>query len=145
MQQALANELTARDFRVSTYPVSETHPTAELQEILSLYRAVNKSIQLHTFGPQVFTAKQTQFEYSVGPIKALLQQNGADALVFVRVLHRYSSRSSRSFISLGLADASGTILWYGANGSREAAGVEDPDRTTQLVKKVLSNFPEGRL
>jgi hypothetical protein len=54
-------------------------------------------------------------------------------------------QQSRSFVSLGLADATGTILWYGANGSREAAGIEDPDNTTLLVKKVLANFPEGRL
>ena len=145
VQQALVTELTARDFRVLTYPVAPTHRTAELQEVLSLYRAVNKSIQLHTFGPEVFTAKQTQFEYSVGPLKTLLQQNGADAFVFVRVLYRFSLQQSRSFVSLGLADATGTILWYGANGSREAVGIEDPDKTTHLVKKVLANFPEGRL
>ena len=145
IQQALVTELTARDFRVLTYPVGATHRTAELQEVLSLYRAVNRSIQLHTFGPEVFTAKRTRFEYSVGPLKTLLQQNGADAFVFVRVLYRFSLQQSRSFVSLGLADATGTILWYGANGSREAAGIEDPDKTTHLVKKVLANFPEGRL
>jgi hypothetical protein len=145
IQQALVAELTARDFRVLTYPIGATHLTAELQEVLSLYRAVNKSIQLHTFGPEVFTAKRTRFEYSVGPLKTLLQQNGADAFVFVRVLYRFSLQQSRSFVSLGLADATGTILWYGANGSKEAAGIEDPDKTTHLVKKVLANFPEGRL
>ena len=145
VEQALVTELTARDFRVLTYPVDATHRTAELQEVLSLYRAVNKSIQLHTFGPEVFTAKRTRFEYSVGPLNTLLQQNGADAFVFVRVLYRFSSQQSRSFVSLGLADATGTILWYGANGSGDAAGIEDPDKATNLVKKVLENFPEGRL
>jgi hypothetical protein len=145
VQQALVTELTARDFRVLTYPPGPTHRTAELQEVLSLYRAVNKSIQLHTFGPEVFTAKQNQFEYSVGPLKTLLQQNGADAFVFVRILYRFSVQQSRSFVSLGLADTTGTILWYGANGSREVAGIEDPHKTTLLVKKVLMNFPEGQL
>ena len=145
VQRALVTELTARDFRVLTYPVGPTHRTAELQEVLNLYRAVNKSIQLHTFGPEVFTDKQTQFEYSVGSLKTLLQQNGADAFVFVRVLYRFSLQQSRSFVSLGLADATGTILWYGANGSREAPGIEDQDKTTHLVNKVLANFPEGRL
>ena len=145
VQRALVTELTARDFRVLTYPVGPTHRTAELQEVLNLYRAVNKSIQLHTFGPEVFTDKQTQFEYSVGSLKTLLQQNGADAFVFVRVLYRFSLQQSRSFVSLGLADATGTILWYGANGSREAACIEDQDKTTHLVNKVLANFPEGRL
>lgn len=145
VQQALVAELTARDFRVLTYPADPTHRTGELQEVLSLYRAVNKSIQLHTFGPEVFTAKQTQFEYSVGPLETLLLQNSADAFVFVRALYRFSLQQSRSFVSLGLADATGTILWYGANGSREVAGIEDPHKTTLLVKKVLTNFPEGRL
>lgn len=145
VQQALVTELTARDFRVLTYPVGATHRTAELQEVLNLYRVVNKSIQLHTFGPEVFTAKQSRFDYSVGPLKTLLQQNGADAFVFIRVLYRFSSQRSRSFVSLGLADATGAILWYGANGSREAAGIGDPDETIHLVQKVLSNFPEDRL
>ena len=145
VQQALETELTSRDFHVLTYPDDPTHRTAELQEVLGLYRAVNKSIQLHTFGPEVFAAKQARFEYSVGPLKTLLQQNGADAFVFVRVLYRFSPQQSRSFVSLGLADASGTILWYGANGSREVAGVEEPHKTSLLVKKVLGNFPEGRL
>ncbi len=145
VQQALVTELTSRDFRVLIYPNDPTNRTVELQEVLSLYQAVNKSIQLHTFGPEVFTAKQTRFEYSVGPLKTLLQQNGADAFVFVRVLHRFSPQQSRSFVSLGLADGSGTILWYSANGSREVAAIEEPHKTTILVKKVLGNFPEGRL
>ena len=145
VQQALMTELTARDFRVLTYPAGTTHHTAELQEILTLYRAVNKSIQLHTFGPEIFTAKQSRFEYSVGSLKTLLQQNGADAFVFVRVLYRFSLQQSRSFVSLGIADATGNILWYGANGSRDVASIEDPHKTTLLVKKVLTNFPEGRL
>jgi hypothetical protein len=145
VQQALVAELTARNFRVSTYPADAANCAGELQEVLDLYRAVNRSIQLHTFGPEVFTVKKDRFEYSVGPLTTLLQQNGADAIVFVRVLHRYSSERSRSFISLGLADASGTILWYGANGNREAKGIEDVDGTTHLVRKALNNFPEGRL
>lgn len=145
VQQALVAELTARNFRVSTYPADAANCAGELQEVLDLYRAVNRSIQLHTFGPEVFTVKKDRFEYSVGPLTTLLQQNGADAIVFVRVLHRYSSERSRSFISLGLADASGTILWYGANGNREAKGIEDVDGTTHLVRKALINFPEGRL
>ena len=145
LKRTLVDELMGRDYRVLTFPESELSRDAELQEILTLYRAVNKSIQLHTFGPDIFPAKKAQFNYSVGSLNALRESNEADGFVFARVLYRVSDQQARSYVSLGLADGTGTILWYGANGASEADGGRSFDRTLILVKKILVDFPEGRL
>ncbi len=145
VQRTLVSELMARDYRVLTFPQIEMSQNAELQEILALYRAVNKSIQLHTFGPDIFPTKKAHFNFSVGSLAALRERNDADAFVFVRVLYKVSDQQARSYVSLGLADGTGTILWYGANGGKLTAGEGRFDGTLALVKNILADFPEGRL
>ncbi len=145
VQRTLVNELRARDYHVLTFPQIELSRNDDLQEILALYRAVNKSIQLHTFGPDIFPTKKAQFHFSVGSLAALREKNDADAFVFARVLYKVSDQQARSYVSLGLADGTGTILWYGANGGRESAGEGRFDSTLALVKNILADFPEGRL
>lgn len=141
----LSAEFTSRGFRVRNAPQSNAVKVGELEEIVRLYRAVNKSIQLHTFGPDIFPAKQDQFEYSVGSLSNWLQEQGADAIIFVRGLFRFSDRQARSHVSIGVADATGTILWYGANGERDSLSWENPDKIRHLLKSVLADFPRNRL
>ena len=144
-KRAIVDELTDREYRVLTIPDSDLSRGPELQEIISLYRAVNKSIQLHTFGPDIFPTKKMHFVYSVGSLNSLRESNDADAFVFARVLHRVSDQQTSSYVSLGLADGSGTIIWYGANGFRESAAESHFDSALFLVKKILIDFPEGKL
>ena len=143
--QTISDELKARDYRVQTLSESEWPQGSELQEIFALYRAVNKSIQLHTFGPDIFPAKKAHFDYSVGPLDALRGRNDADGFIFSRVLYRGSAEQARSYVSLGLADSSGTIIWYGADGAQEPRGERKFDSTLVLVRKILADFPGGRL
>lgn len=143
--QTLSDEFKARNYRVQTFPESQWHQESELQEIFTLYRAVNKSIQLHTFGPDIFPAKKTQFDYSVGPLHSLRGRNDADGFVFARVLYRGGAELARSYVSLGLADGSGTIIWYGANGIQEQRGERKFNSTLVLVRKILADFPGSRL
>ena len=145
LEQAIVGELTDREYLVLTYPVSDSYQTAELHEILTLYRAVNKSIQLHTFGPDIFPTKKVHFNYSVGSLQALRQRTAADAYLFVRVLYRVSDKQARSYVSLGLADKTGTILWYGANGATDASGEKGFESTLALVRQILTDFPEVNL
>jgi hypothetical protein len=145
LKQTIIRELTGREYLVLTYTESDSYQTAELQEILTLYRAVNKSIQLHTFGPDIFPAKKFHFNYSVGSLQALIEKKAADAYLFVRVLHRVSDNQARSYVSLGLADKAGTILWYGANGATDASGENNFKNTLVLVRHILTDFPEVRL
>jgi hypothetical protein len=145
LKRTLLYELAAREYRVSTFTEGESSRGTELQEVLTLYRAVNKSIQLHTFGPDIFPAKKAQFNYSVGSLNALRESNEADAFVFARVLYRVSGQQVRSYVSLGLADGTGTILWYGANGVSESVRERNFDSALVLVKKILTDLPEGRL
>lgn len=145
LKQTLVDELTTKDYRVLIYPEGDSDRSGELYEILTLYRAVNKSIQLHTFGPDIFPAKKFHFKYSVGPLQALSESKKADAYIFTRVLYRVSDQQARSYVSLGLADDTGTILWYGANGSRGPAGGKSFDSTLVLVRNILTDFPEEKL
>ena len=145
LKQTIVGELTDREYRVLTYPEGDSYQTAELHEILTLYRAVNKSIQLHTFGPDIFPAKKFHFNYSVGSLQALRQKKAADAYLFVRVLYRVSDEQARSYVSLGLADKTGTILWYGANGATDASGEKSFESTLILVRHILTDFPEVSL
>ena len=145
VRQKLVDELTDRDYRVLTLPENAPSHSAELQEILALYRAVNKSIQLHTFGPDIFPDKKALFNYSVGSLSALGDRYDADAFLFARILFRISEQKARAYVSLGLADGTGTIIWYGADGGTEPIGERSFDSTLLLVKKILVDFPEGRL
>jgi hypothetical protein len=145
LKQTIVDELTNRDYRVLTYPENDTAQVAELFEILTLYRAVNKSIQLHTFGPDIFPAKKFHFNYSVGSLQALREKKEADAYLFARVLYRVSDQKARSYVSFGLADETGTILWYGANGTSDSSEGKSFDSTLVLVRNILTDFPEVSL
>ncbi len=56
-QQAIEEQLKDRRFLVQ--PVdADTVPEGEMTSIRSLFRSVNRAIQLHTIGPQVFPSKK---------------------------------------------------------------------------------------
>jgi hypothetical protein len=119
----------------------ETHQ--EMMRILPLYRAVNKSIQLHTYGPQVFPDKMEHFDYSVGSLKGPLDKLHCDAMIFVRGFDQVSEEHRKTYMSLALADTSGSILWYGIEGSWGDHDLRDPTSTQKLVDALLSHFPEA--
>jgi hypothetical protein len=115
----------------------------EITEILPLFRAVNKSIQLHAYGPQIFPDKIAHFDYSLGSLKGILEKLHCDAVVFARGYDQVSGGPRKTYISLALADSSGTILWYCVKGSRGDHDLRDPESAANLVDGLLSDFPEA--
>lgn len=114
----------------------------EMEQVRTLYSTVNKSIRLHTYGPQLFPEKRVDFDYSLGPVEGILQNFGVDLLLLVYGVDRVSKVDRRTWLSVALADSSGSILWYSVKGSRGVHDLRDPQSSAALVKDLLSTFPE---
>jgi hypothetical protein len=114
----------------------------ELEQIRALYKQVNKSVQLHSYGPQVFPEKTIRFEYGLGSLEEVLEANGTDSMVFIMGFDHVSSRTPKRYISVAVADPSGTILWYCGKGSTAEPGLKDPAGSAMLVEDILSSFPK---
>ena len=114
----------------------------EMDRIQALYRVVNKSIQLHTYGPQLFPEKGKNFVYSLGPFEEVLQRSGANSLVFVSGLDHESRGGRVAFLSVAVADSSGAIVWYCVKGIEGERGLRDPEIASKLVNNILASFPE---
>lgn len=115
----------------------------EIKEIQALYRAVNKSIQLHTYGPQLFPDKKKFFDYSLGSIKNILKDAQIDSVIFVSGFDHVTANGRSAFVSVGIADSSGTIVWYGGKGSKGGHDFRDPESTARLVGDILFPLPEA--
>jgi hypothetical protein len=95
-------------------------PTAEeLEDVYALYAAIVYSIDTHTRkGKDFFYDKFSTFDYSVGPIDAILDKSHADALLLTTVYGVINSKSLHAsakgcVTTAALVDRSGTLLWYG--------------------------------
>jgi hypothetical protein len=122
---------------------AETSGSPDLKEIQNLYRAVNKSIQLHTYGPQLFPGKVSHFEYSVGPTDAFLRRERADAIMLLSGVERIKPDGQKSYVSLGVAGPSGDIIWYDMESSRGEYDLRDPVGAEMLVYGVLASLPNS--
>jgi hypothetical protein len=111
-------------------------------QIQALYKQVNKSVQLHSYGPQIFPEKAVRFEYGVGSLEEVLAANGTDSMVFIMGFDQVSSGTSTTYLSIAVADTSGTLLWYCSKGSTGEYRLKDPSRSAMLVEDILSSFPE---
>jgi len=136
----------------------------ELEDIHALYRAVSRSIQIHTYGPYPFPEKQKNFIYSVGSIENLLHRLEADALIFVYGYDEISTVGRKALtvlgvaigavtgvmvvpgsgitaVSVGLVDPSGAILWYNIKAGAGAYDLRKPESAKALLKDILSDLP----
>jgi hypothetical protein len=141
LNRAILQGFAKRHYAIRLLRTEESLPS-EMKQVLPLYRAVDKSIRLHTYGPQIFPDKVAHFDYSVGPLKELLEKLHCDTLLFARGYELVSEGPGKTYMSLALADASGAILWYGVKGSRGDHDLRDSASAAKLVEGLLSDFPE---
>ncbi len=141
LEEALLDKFMKKQYRIQTL-LGDRGVRAELAEIQALYSQVNKSVQLHSYGPQVFPEKVTQFEYGIGSIQRVVEACGTDSLVFVTGFDQVSRHDPKTYVSIAIADSSGTILWYCVKGSRGSHELTDPSSTAMLVDDILSGFPK---
>ena len=138
---ALIQDLKDKNYNIKTL-TSDREIEEEMDEIRTLFRVVNKSIQLHTYGPQLFPEKEKSFKYSLGSVEKFLKRSGADSLVFVNGLDHVSKGGGTAFVSVAFADSSGTIVWYCVKGIQGERGLRDPEIASGLMKDVLASFPQ---
>jgi hypothetical protein len=141
IEEALIEKFTSKQYSIRILR-ADSEVRKELAEIQALYTQVNRSIQLHSYGPQVFPEKVTRFEYGMGSVQSVLEACGTDSLVFVTGFDQVSPDNPKTYVSIALADSSGTILWYGVKGSKGGHELKDPFSTAMLVEEILSSFPK---
>jgi hypothetical protein len=140
-QQAIIEHLQDRRFVVHAID-NDTMSASEMISIFSLFRSVNRSIQLHTIGPQVFPAKKTAFEYNLGPVADILKANGADGLVLALGHQTGTDRPARNWISIAVVEPEGRIIWYGIHGDHERFNMQTAEGINALVASTMANFWE---
>ncbi|BBO67591.1 hypothetical protein DSCA_15210 [Desulfosarcina alkanivorans] len=140
-QQAIVKQLRNRRFRA--LPVdADSLPEDEMASIRSLFRSVNRSIQLHTIGPQVFPSQKAAFDYQLGPVTGILKTRLADGLVLAIGHQTGSDRPARNWISIAVVEPGGRIIWYGIHGDHERFDLKTAEGVNALVAAAMANFWE---
>ena len=141
LQKAVIKEFAEKNCSVRLMD-ADHEMNAELAEIQSLYKVVNKSIRLQAYGPQKKKPDHTKFEYSLGSLESILPRLNADAVIFVSALEKISSSRKMAVINLAIADSSGTIIWYSIEGSRDRYGLTKFSDAAELVNNLMRSYPE---
>lgn len=146
-----------RKIAVKSLQVGENRKE-EMDDIKALYRAVVMSVLLHSDGPNAFPAEQQRFDFTLGPLEALLDEFGVDALVFVYGSDEISTggrktlavlglvggvvlRPGISVLGIGLVDRSGKVLWFHSKASPGMVDFRDPESASKFTQELLSAFP----
>lgn len=140
-QQSIVRQLQERQFTVQTAD-NRMMQSSELLSVTSLFRSVNRSIQLHTFGPQLYPAKLSAFEYNLGPVADILKANRADALVLALGHQTASPQPVKNWLSIAVVEPQGRIIWYGLQGNHQKFNLQTAEGLTALVETTLVNFWE---
>jgi len=140
-QQSIVRELQNRHFTVQTAS-PRLMQSPELLSVTSLFRSVNRSIQLHTFGPQLFPAKLSAFEYDLGSVADMLKANRADGLVLALGHQTASDQPSKNWLSIAVVEPEGRIIWYSLQGDHQKFNLQTSEGMTALVAATLAGLWE---
>ena len=139
--KALIEAFMEKRFRVAPLTVNEER-AEDVREIRALYKAVDKSIGLHGYGPQLFPEKRKRFVYSLGPSEKTLSRLGADSMIFISGSGQISATEQKACISIAVSDSCGTILWHCLRHTVDQYDLRDVESAKELVEDLLSSFPE---
>ncbi len=142
VRKAILKGFEDKKYNVKPLTINED-TKEEIKEIKALYRAVNKSIQLHTYGPQLFPNKKKNFDYSLGSIQNILKDSQIDSVIFVSGFDQVKASGRSAYVSVCIADSSGAIVWYGGKGSKSGHDFRDPESTARLVGDIIFPLPEA--
>lgn len=137
--KAVTQVLAQKDYMVLPAGPQPMH-NAEIRSVRTLFRSVNRSIQLHTYGPQLYPSKVKRFEYEVGPVNGLLAQYRADALVLVVGHQTLSSQRPETWISIAVVEPGGKVIWYGMQGAKKNLDLQSATGALALVDETLQSF-----
>jgi hypothetical protein len=141
VQQAIVNQLRNRHFSVLAVTPDDMQ-TADVRDVAALFRSVNRSIQLHTIGPQVFPDKKADFEYHLGSVAPLLDAYQADGLVIAIGHQTGIEQPTKNWLSIAVAEPGGAIVWYGIQGDHERFNIHEKKSMQTLVASAMASFWE---
>jgi hypothetical protein len=139
--KALTKTFMEKRFRITPLTVNEER-AEDVMEIRALYKAVEKSIRLHGYGPQLFPEKRKRFVYSLGPSEKTLSRLGADSMIFMNGSVQISASEQKAWISIAVSDSCGSILWHCVRHTVDQYDLRDVESATEFVEDLLSSFPE---
>lgn len=139
IQRAVVHSLAAHQFSVRMAD-AEMIGRSDVRNVQALFRSVNRAIQLHTYGPQLFPTKQRAFEYGVGSVADILAQGHADALVLVVGHQTLSQSRPKSWVSIAVIEPGGKIIWYSMQGALKDLKLQTRTGASTLVSQTLQNF-----
>ena len=140
-QEAIVRQLQNRRYQV--LPLNNgSLPTDEIESVRSLFRPVNRSIQLHTIGPQVFPSKKAAFEYHLGSVAKILQAYHADGLVLAIGHQTGIVQPKKNWLSIAVVEPEGRIIWYGFQGDHERFNIQSDEGVDILVASTMADFWE---
>jgi len=135
--------------------------------VKSLHLAVMESIYDHTIyepgNMNVFPQRIEHFDYSVGPVRELLNAYRADGMLIVRgqdnistsgrkalgvvnFLNPFSQKQlgGMTFLEATLTDSKGDVLWFLLKWNAGDYDLRDPAEADKFVKDVFEDFPGGK-
>lgn len=140
-QEAIARQLQNRHYSVLLLG-TDSMSTIDIQSLLALFRSVNRSIQLHTIGPQPFPAKKAAFEYHLGTVADILQAYHADGLVMAIGHQTGTVQPTKTWLSIAVVEPEGRVIWYGYQGDHERFNIQNCEGVRTLVASTMANFWE---
>jgi hypothetical protein len=140
-QRAIVQQLRERHHAVLPLE-ADCLPIGDMQSVRSLFRSVNRSIQLHTIGPQLFPAKKAAFEYHLGSVASILQAYQADGLVLAIGHQLGILRPTKNWLSIAVVEPEGRIVWYAFQGDHTRFSFQNEEGVHTLVASTLAGFWE---
>jgi hypothetical protein len=164
--KALGEQLEDKNFDIK--PITVTPELeSEIKAIKALYRAVDASIRMHTYptAGALFPEKEKKFEYSVGPVNALMAKLGVDVFLIVNCMDQVATGGRKAVMaasviagaiagitvvpagsftqgSVAIIDANGSILWYSTHAEAWKYDLRNYDSAYALVKQILAELPK---
>jgi hypothetical protein len=140
-QAAIVRQLMKRHFTVRAAS-PQLMQKLEYRSVTALFRSVNLSIQLHTYGPQPFPAKVDAFEYSVGSVADILAANGADGLVLSIGYQSGSDQPGSDWFSIAVVEPEGRIIWYNLLNGPQRFDLQSEAGVSSVVDSAMADFWE---
>jgi hypothetical protein len=144
--KALSDGLRSRKLKAKALSWKDD---AELDEVRLLYAEVASAIWRYTYPPYAFPHKGDRFDYTVGPLGAILDRAGVDVLLVAAGAGQTGADGRRlsllrgastALLTLGLVDRSGNVIWFDVWGGNAVDLRSAPD-VADTVAKLLSELP----
>ncbi len=139
LQIAIKQNLAQKQCRLKLMQMDE-NTTEQMADVRALYELVHRTMTRRTFNSDHKSTEIKKFDYSLGSIETILQQQAADSMIFVTGYDEIFENRRKALIDLAIADSSGTILYFSVKGTTQGKDLRDPADAEDVVRDLLSDF-----